>query len=349
MTSPGAFVKPEIRYSPGNLKGRSDRVHLIKEQDATPPTVLAFDVGGTRIKAGIVRGGETLAFHSELLNRQESAADFVRTISRIGNRLREQYLIQAVGVSLKGIIDSQQGVVLEIKEVLTDLIGQPLAAQLHNLFMVPVVIENDARMYTLGELLYGAGRPAQNMLCLTLGTGIGCGVAINRRILRGTSGLAGILGGHLSVEADGPLCNCGNLGCLEAFIGTTAFIEEARRQITQQPQSQLANIPTLTPDTIFQTAAAGDELALKLIQRFTHYLSVGVVSLIHAYGPDLVVIGGGIMKASTQILPDVQRYVARHTWALLGQHVKVSEAALGDTAALLGVSALACDNETLLL
>jgi glucokinase len=316
------------------------------KSEGDQPAVLAFDIGGTRIKAGIVRGSQMLAFHSELLGRPHSADDFVRTLLRIGKGLREQHSVEAVGISIKGIVDTERGSVTEVKEALVELVGQPLSAQLERSFDLPVMLENDARMYTLGELLYGAGCAVENLVCLTLGTGVGCGVAINRRILRGRRGLSGILGGHISVQADGPRCNCGNIGCLEAFIGTTAFVEEARQQAASQPRSELAHLQPLTPRVIFHAASAGDELAQRLVQRFTHYLGAGVVSLIHAYGPELVVLGGGIMGAATQILPAVQSYVAQHTWALLEQQVRVVEADLGDSAALLGAAALAINGAT---
>lgn len=307
-------------------------------------SVLAFDIGGTRIKAGVVRGCETLSFHSEPLNRQESAADFVETLTRIGRDLCEQQSVTAVGISIKGIVDTRQGTILEVKEALAELVGQPLTTQLSDAFNLPVEMENDARMHTLGELLYGAGRSVNNMVCLTLGTGVGCGVAINRQILRGPRGLSGILGGHISVQAGGRRCNCGNIGCLEAYIGTTAFIETAQQQIERYPTSYLASlsrVSSLTPLVIFSAATEGDEVAQKLVEDFTRYLSVGVVSLFHGYGPELVVLGGGIMGAASQILPSVQQYVAEHSWKLIGQQARVSAAELGDTAALVGAAALA--------
>jgi glucokinase len=289
-----------------------------------------------------------LAFHSESLNKQESVSDFVQTITRIGQYLRKEHTIQAVGMSIKGIVDAQQGTIVEVKEALSEIVDQPIAEQLAKTFNLPVVLENDARMYALGELLYGAGQSAENFVCLTLGTGVGCAVAINRCILRGAYGLAGILGGHISVQADGPPCNCGNRGCLEAFIGTTALVEAAKQYIVIYSQSQLAHTQPLTPYAIFHAAANGDEPAQILVQRFTHYLSVGIVSLIHAYGPDIVVLGGGIMGASSQILLPVQRYVAQHCWTQLAQRVRITAATLGDTAALLGVASLAENGADLL-
>lgn len=302
--------------------------------------VLAFDVGGTRIKAGLVRGTEMLAQHVETLDPHDPAPDLVRMLVDLGRRIRGDVAVQALGVSLKGLVDPRQGMLLDVNETWAHLIGRPIAQQLSEASGLPVFVENDARMYTTGELLYGAGRDADNLLCLTLGTGIGSGVAFQRRVLRGPRGFAGILGGHITVEVDGPRCTCGNTGCLEAFIGTASLVRKAAELARAQHGNGSA--PALsTPHAIFAAAQEGDPLAREVVAYFTRYLSAGVVSLIHAYDPDLVVLGGGIAAASAQFVPALQSYIDDHAWTLPRGRVRVSRAELGDTAALLGIAALA--------
>lgn len=302
--------------------------------------VLAFDVGGTRIKAGLVRGPEILTRHVETLEANGTALDLVRVLVELGKRVRGDVAVQAVGISMKGLVDPWQGILLDVNETWAHLIGRPIAQQISEAFGLPVCVENDARMYTAGELLYGAGRDVDNLLCLTLGTGIGSGVAFQRRVLRGPRGFSGILGGHITVQMGGPRCTCGNLGCLEAFIGTAPLVRKAAELAQAQHGNALA--PTLlTPSAIFAAEREGDLVAREVVAYFTRYLSAGVVSLIHAYDPDLVVLGGGIAEASAQFVPALQSYIDEHTWTLPRGRVRVTRAELGDTAALLGIAALA--------
>ena len=317
--------------------------HVLEEQAA----ILAFDVGGTRIKAGLVREAEILAMHVEPLNQTGMRLDLVQMLVELGECVRGNVPVQAVGVSLKGLVDPQQGILLDVNETWAHLIGLPFAQPLSEAFGLPVSVENDARMYTVGELLYGAGRDVDNLLCLTLGTGIGSGVAFQRRVLRGPRGCSGILGGHITVQVDGPRCTCGNIGCLEAFIGTAPLVRKATELAQAQNGSGSAPTP-LTPRAIFAAALAGDTVAREVVAYFTRYLSAGVVSLIHAYDPDLVILGGGIAEASEQFVPILQRYIDEHTWTLPRGRVRVAKAELGDTAALLGIAPLARGMDILL-
>ncbi len=315
----------------GNIAGQSA---------ADQPLILAFDVGGTRIKTGLVRGAVIEALHVEPLNKAETAPDLLRTLVALGERMRANVPIQAVGISMKGFVDPHQGTLLDVNETWADLIGKPFAQPLSQAFRLPVFVENDARMYTVGEMLYGAGRVTENLLCLTLGTGVGSGVALQRRVLRGPRGLSGILGGHITVQVDGPRCTCGNIGCLEAFIGTAPLVRQAE-QLALAHSRSVSEQALLTPRAIFAAAAEGDLAAREVVAYFSRYLAVGLVSLIHANDPDLVILGGGIAEASTQFLPAVQRYIDTHTWTLPRGRVRLTKAELGDTAALLGIAALA--------
>jgi glucokinase len=303
------------------------------------PAVLAFDLGGTRIKAGIVRGATVSSLLIEATNDARDGADVLAGLLRLGRRLGDEHAVAAVGISVKGIIDAQRGVILDVKERLVGLIGRPLAAIVARELGRPVV-ENDARMYALGEWRHGAGRRSDNMVCLTLGTGVGSGVVVGGRLLRGPRGVGGILAGHVGVQSDGPVCTCGNAGCLEALIGTAGFLHLAAEALARDPaQSALRHAP-LTAQRIFEVAAAGDAPAHALAQRFATYLGAGIVTAIHAYDPDVVVLGGGVMHSFAPFLPDVQAYVDAHAWTVPRGRVRVVPAALGDAAALIGVAAL---------
>jgi glucokinase len=324
------------------VKGMEKRIDN-RQEESLLPAILAFDIGGTRIKAGIVQGSVVSNLAIEALAGKGGTSDVLSQIVQIGKRLIAGREVAAVGMSVKGIIDSHHGVILSVNEALTSSVGVPITERLMHEFGVPTRFENDARMYTLGELLYGAGRAATNMICLTLGTGVGCGIALGRRVLRGPHGLSGILGGHITVQIDGPRCTCGNVGCLEALIGTGALIHEATEALACGRRSILREIPlsSLSPQHIFAASAASDVLAQEIVQRFAQHLGAGVVSLVHAHDPDLVVLGGGMTAAAEQFLPAVQAYVHRHTWTLPGLEARVTTSELRNTAALAGVAAYA--------
>ena len=309
--------------------------------------ILAFDIGGTRIKAGIVHGAVVSKPYIEELDGAVSTEKLLELLVRLHKYLTKETEVQAVAISMKGIIDPGTGTVLDVNETWSDLIGRPFASELAQTLGLPTCIENDARMYTVGEMLYGAGTQADNLLCLTLGTGVGSGVALQRRVLRGPRGVSGILGGHITVQSDGPLCTCGNLGCLEALIGTTALARKATQLALAQNGQALAE-RQLTPHALFTAAAAGDKLALQVVEYFSRNLAAGLVSLIHAHDPELVILGGGIAAAAAQFLPAVQTYIDTHAWTIPRGRVRVKTAALGNHAALLGIAALARGLDVLL-
>jgi len=330
----------------GRAEARTRSALASREPRAPAPAVLAFDLGGTRIKAGIVQGARVSALCVEPTDdREESAA--LAALLRLGHRLMDTREVAAVGVSVKGIVDPAGGVVRDVKERLMGLVGQPLASIVAREFGRPAYIENDARMYALGEVRYGAGQGHRNVVCLTLGTGVGSGVVLDGRVLRGPRGVGGILAGHATVQVDGPACTCGNVGCLEALIGAAGFVRLADEAVTRDPSpSVLRHVPR-TPQRIFEAAADGDALASALTHTFATYLGAGIVTAIHAYDPDIVVLGGGMMHSFAPSLPRVQAYVDAHAWTVPRGRVRIVPAALGDAAALIGVAALTTETASL--
>ncbi|MBE3561503.1 MAG: ROK family protein, partial [Ktedonobacteraceae bacterium] len=142
-------------------------------------------------------------------------------------------------------------------------------------------------------------------------------------------------------------CECGNIGCLEALIGTHA-LQQSWYDLKSTERSTMLTTSTPTPQQIFEAAAAGEPLATAVVQRFARYLGAGIVTMIHAYDPDVVVLGGGIMHSYKQFLPPVQAYVNEHAWTIPRGRVRIVPAALGDAAALIGIAVLACQPAPLL-
>ncbi|GER89867.1 glucokinase [Dictyobacter vulcani] len=301
--------------------------------------VLAFDVGGTRIKTGIIQGDTMIRGEVVALNHTAGAHtdDVLSRIINMGRSVLAQHEISAIGLSIRGIVDPQSGMILDVNETLRELIHVPLGEQLSRELGRPVLVENDARMYALGEFTHGAGRGDKNIVCLTLGTGVGSSVVINGRVLRGQRSMRGILGGHITIQADGPRCSCGNMGCLEVLIGTAALSRQIEEGLTSDSTSIL-HTTDHTPRHLFAAADQHDRLALSIVDRFARHLGCGIVSLIHAYDPDVVVLGGGFMHSHHLFLSAVQAYVSAHAWTIPRGRVVVMPATLGDTAALFGVA-----------
>ena len=301
--------------------------------------VLVFDVGGTQLKAGLA-GPEGISSFTTVRTDSASTDALVAQMSALGRQLLEGERPAAVGISVKGIVDSERGSIVDVNAPLDRLSRAPLAGRLADELGAPVCIDNDARMYALGEFHHGAGRGVENLVCLTLGTGIGVGVVIDGRLLRGKRGVLGILGGHITVDAYGPPCTCGSVGCLEALIGSRGLVADAQARAREHPGSPLGS-ESLDPEAIFAAAADGDDAAVATVERFTHLLACGVVSLIHVYDPDLLVIGGGLAASAPQFLGNVQRFADEHAWTQPKGRVQIAVSRLGDTAGLLGAAELA--------
>ncbi len=306
-------------------------------------TVLAYDIGGTRLKAGLVDAGQVAAVAVADTDESAGAAGVLEQLVVLGRQVAAGQRVRAVGVSIRGVVDPRSGALIDVNPPLACLVGAPIGPILAAEFQAPVGADNDARMYALGELRHGAGRGVANMVCLTLGTGVGLGVAVGGRMLRGPRGVWGILGGHFTVDMNGPRCSCGNVGCLESLIGAHAFVGYAAERLAAGAPSLLAP-DALEPAAIFAAAAAGDALATRTVERFAAVLACGVVSMIHAYDPDLVVLGGGLAGSSEQFLPWLRDYVPTHAWTQPRGRVRLAVSQLGDAAALVGAAELATDD-----
>jgi glucokinase len=300
------------------------------------PAILAFDIGGTRIKAGVVRGSAVSGL-TIVPTQGTRAGSRLETVITLGRRLMEGRDIAGVGLCVKGIVEPAQGILLEVNDGLADWVGRPIARMVADRLGRPVRMENDARMYALGEFVHGAGRRSESMVCLTLGTGVGSGVALAGRILRGPHGTRGIMCGQVTIQRDGLPCSCGNIGCLETLVGTAGVIRSAEEVLARTPSSTLREGP-LDPHRIFAAAALGDRAAQEVVHRFATDLGAGVVTVIHAYDPDVVVLGGGMSHAAAQFVPAVQGYATAHAWTSPRGRTRILPALLGDAAALVGVA-----------
>lgn len=305
----------------------------------------ACDLGGTRIKLGLVREGTLLA-RAEIGARPE--AGFAAALDRVAGE--RPAVCRMAGISsgeLAGFAMAFPGII----EPVTDRILSAPAGKFDDAkgtaahetgrraLGLPVFIVNDANAALAGEWRFGAARGCRSVVMMTLGTGIGTSVIIEGAPLRGQHGQAGCLGGHLPALVPGALCACGNLGCAETEASTWALPRRARAH-PGFAASGLAKAPTLDYRAVFESAARGDRVAAELRERALQVWSATAVALIHAYDPERLIIGGGIMQGAAEILDAIRAHVDRHAWTPWGK-VAIVAAALGNDAGLLGASALA--------
>lgn len=300
------------------------------------PSVLAVDFGGTHAACAVVSGRELLGCQTVLVPDSRLLAPLLERVSAVlGNLAGTVATCQGVAFSFCGIVDPMTGRVLSTPAgKYEDSRSLDLPAWCRNEFGLPFAIENDARMALLGERYAGAARGCDDVVMVTLGTGVGGAAMIGGRLLRGKHFQAGCLGGHLPVHFDGRLCVCGATGCVEAEASGWALPAICRNWEGYE-QSALAAEPSLDFAALFRLAAGGDRVAIEVRDRCLAIWEAGLVGLIHAYDPEKIIVGGAVMGSAGQILPELRRRVARGSWTPWGE-VEVCAAGLGNHAALLG-------------
>jgi glucokinase len=300
-------------------------------------TILACDLGGTRLKIGVVQNGAVLAQSTEPANSKQGLAPQLPGLKAAWLRLLDGLKLRlgdcaGISVAFPSLVDSASGRVLSEFGKFADAPSLDLRAWARQELGLLLAIENDARMALIGEWQAGAGRGLNNLVMMTLGTGLGTGAIIEGRVLRGAHSQAGCLGGHLTVRYGGRLCACGNIGCAEAEA-STAFLAEQAKTLPDFSESTLVREPALDFAAVFRQAVAGDSCAMALRDHSLLVWSSLAVNLIHAYDPEMLILGGGIMGNADAILPAVSEQVRRYAHTPWGK-VRVEASKLGDQAAL---------------
>jgi glucokinase len=300
-------------------------------------TVLACDVGGTRMKIGIVRGCEVVAQTVVPVDSKRGMAPGLPILKEAWLRLLAELKLNVsecdgIAVAFPSLVDPKRGRVLAEYGKYADAMDLDLRAWARQEFGLPLAIENDARMALIGEWRAGAGMGVDNLVMITLGTGLGTSAVIEGRVVRGKHGQAGVLGGHLTVRYGGRACTCHNVGCAEAEA-STAFLESMAAELPGFERSSMKNGAPLNYNSILQHAAAGDACAVALRDHSLRVWGALAVNLIHAYDPEMLILGGGIMGSAQIILPAITNYVLRHAHTPWGK-VRIVASKLGDQAAL---------------
>jgi len=311
---------------------------------------LGIDIGGTKIDSALIdSSGNILASHYKLIDDDKSPPKVILDLIESINACQQMsgVKVSAIGLAVAGQIDRVEGVV-RYSPNLPAWQNVPLRRELENIFNIPVTVNNDVRTITWGEWKYGAGQGINDLVCLFVGTGIGGGVVSNGKLLEGCTNTAGELG-HITVVAGGRKCSCPNEGCLEAYAGGWAIAERARDAVRANPEagktilSIAGNIEKITSITVSQAYRKADPLAQRLVKDTARYLAAGIVSIVNAFNPCLIIIGGGVIQGLPELVDLARSKIMSQALQTPRENLRITLPALGNKAGVIGAAALARD------
>lgn len=305
---------------------------------------IGVDLGGTNIAVGIVDEEYHIVAQCSVPTGafrpyEQTVADMIRAIETALDKAHVQISqCQSIGVGSPGTCDSDRGVVVRAYNLGWNEV--PLCRMLSDHFGIPARLSNDANCAALAEVVAGAAAGCQNLVLITLGTGVGGGIIIGGKIYAGMRS-AGAEVGHTVLILDGEPCTCGRRGCWEAYASVTALIRQARQAAEEDPRSALNRLEELNGYTICCAADGGDAAAQRVVSRWCEYVAAGMTDIVNTLAPEMILVGGGISRQGEKILGPIREYVADHCF---GQHEGaipvIKEAALGNEAGIIGAAAL---------
>lgn len=302
---------------------------------------IALDLGGTQVRAALVDGGTVVkraAMKTDVAGGPSAVMDqFAALVAQVAGA---DEIAQAcgIGISSAGPLDTERGVVMHIPTI-PRWDGFPFAAEVSKRFGLPAVLESDAIAAAVGEWKHGAGQGLKHLVYVTVSTGVGGGVIADGRVVRGRRGMAGHVG-HLRLTQDGPRCFCGTVGCFEAVASGSAFGARAREAASRDPSGYLGRVENADARHVIAGARAGDAACLALVAEQARWLGQGFTSVIHAYSPERVIMGGGVAQGFDLFEPVIHEIIRADAVSPF-KDVRVVPASLGDNAGLIGAAALA--------
>lgn len=305
--------------------------------------IVGVDLGGTKISCGISDLEGNILEKATTPTRAEDGENAVLSriigsiemlLSKSGVKTEE---VEAIGIGSPGPLDAKRGIIIESSNL--PFKNFNLTAPIAQKFNVPVYLDNDANVAAIGEFMFGAGKGTENMVYITVSTGVGGGAVLNRKIYRGNTSNALEIG-HTTVLPGGPRCNCGNIGCLEALASGTAIAKRGKEAALSNVNTTLKKYENITSFEVFEEAKAKDEVAGEIIEEAMTYLGIGVANFISTFDPEIVIIGGGVSKAGSIVLETVQRVVNKRCLKSMAESCSIVPAALGNDAGVIGAAAL---------
>ncbi|TVX78559.1 ROK family glucokinase [Peribacillus simplex] len=307
--------------------------------------LVGADIGGTTIKMAFINQNGEIIYKWEIptnINEKgknipkEMAKSIDQTLSELG---QEKQKLIGIGVGAPGPVNLGNGSI----DVAVNLGWNnfPLKDLLEMGTSLPVIVDNDANAAAIGEMWKGAGQGSKDLLCITLGTGVGGGIISNGQIVHGINGAGGEIGHITSLVEDGAPCNCGKTGCIETIASATGIVRLAIEELsfTETP-SRLRDFynehQILSSELVFEVANEGDELANRVIGKVTLYLGLALAHLANGLNPEKIIIGGGVSKAGDALLVPLKEQLTRFAFPRVLQGVELANATLGNDAGIMG-------------
>ncbi len=316
-------------------------------KQSQPRLYAGLDLGGTYLKCGMFddRGvllGKTAVPTKRERPYSEVLKDAAAAVLRLAEECANNATLTAVGVGAPGTVDGARGVIVYSNNLAWADV--PVGECLEGLLRCPVRVLNDANAAALGESVCGAGRGYENVVLLTLGTGVGSGIVLNGTIYAGKCS-AGAEIGHTTVRRVGMRCTCGRRGCLEAYASASALLRRARAGMTRDPKSRLWSLCHGTPEALdgklfFEGVRAGDGTAASVLKHYLGDLAAGIVNVANVFRPDIILLGGGICAEKDLLLPPLRRILDKEIFGGNRRaNVELDVAELGNDAGLYGAVA----------
>jgi len=317
-------------------------------------SVLAVDLGGTKTITSVILSTGEITCRKYFLTLADGDPRQVidRLLSALTETMAQAKLktseIAGIGIAVAGVLDIDRGIVttspnlphwrnVPLRDIFADRLG------------VVTYVINDASAAALGEHRFGAGIGFDNTVYLTVSTGIGGGIIIGGEPYLGVDGCAGELG-HMTIEADGPQCHCGNFGCLEAMASGWAVAKEATMRINRGERSSITELVNgrledITAETVAMAARRGDRLAVDIVAKAANYLGIGLANLVNIFNPELIIIGGGLSKMGDMLLKPARKVVKERAFQLPARTAHIVRARLGSNAGIIGAAAYVFDQQ----
>ena len=315
---------------------------------------IGCDLGGTNLRAAIVDVEAGSLIHQmsmptlardgpEALMRRMGGL-FLQIIEWAGLKKED---IGGIGIGVPGVVDLEKGETVFLPNLPGNWRQVSLAETITSSTGLPTVLLNDARSITNGEWRFGAGRGVDTLAVFAVGTGIGGGLVINGQLNLGIGGTGGELG-HMTVDYSGPVCGCGNRGCLEAFASGPAIAAMGMKAVTQGLTTQIGemcsyDLNRITPELIAQAARAGDQIAMGIYDRAGFYLGIAAADICVAVGPRRIIIAGGVSQVGELLLEPIRRTLRERVRVMPVEEVEVVQSQLGNHAGVIGVAAWTAD------
>lgn len=310
---------------------------------------LGVDLGGTKILTAVSDKEGNILARAKLPTRAVEGQkrvinNIIFTIEKVLNEAElEKKDIVRIGIGSPGPLNTKEGIIYEnanlpwknvhIVKIIEDLTG------------IPVVLENDANAAALGEKWFGAGKEADDMVYVTISTGIGGGIIINKKVYHGINDIAGEVG-HIIIDPEGPVCGCGRRGCFEALASGTAVNRMGKEAVKNQQKTVLLELTENNPENInggiiAEAARMGDKVAQEIWNKTGYYLGMGLTNLLHILNPPLLVLGGGVMNAGELIINPMKKSLKQFAYESVINSTEIRLAVLGDDVGVKGAVAVA--------